>query len=145
MLREEIGDEAFWKGVNIYLNRHKFGSVETKDLRAAMEEASGRDLNWFFDQWVYMGGYPKLSVKQVWSGGSLRLTVTQTHQVDKITPAAFRLPVDVEFTIGGEKRREKLNVTKRVETFSYKLSGKPTLVAVDPDEKVPVKTVEMLP
>jgi aminopeptidase N len=52
-LREQVGNDAFWKAVNIYLNRHKDGSVETSDLQKAMEEVSGQQLGWFFEQWVY--------------------------------------------------------------------------------------------
>lgn len=144
-LREEIGDAAFWKGVNLYLNKHKFASVESSDLKAAMEESSGRDLDWFFDQWVYMGGHPKLDVKHSWDAATktLRLTVTQTQKADRITPPVFRLPMEVEFTSGETKETEKLNVRKRVETFSYKLPAKPDSIQIDPNEKIPVKTVKM--
>ncbi len=146
-LREEVGDSTFWKAVNIYLNRHKFASVESTDLKAAMEEASGRDLDWFFDQWIYKSGHPKLGVKQVWNSAAktVSLTVTQTQKADTITPAAFRLPLDIEFTIGTEKQIEKINITKRVETFEFKLPARPDKMEVDPLEKVPVKTVKVLP
>lgn len=145
-LREEIGDEAFWKGVNLYLTRHRLGNVESTDLKAAMEEASRRDLGWFFDQWVYKGGHPKLDVRYVWNAASktLRLTVAQTQRPDKITPAVFRLPLDVEFTTGAtEKTVEKITITKRSEVFSIKLPSKPTEVKVDPRERIPVKFVKM--
>src|SRR4030095_6250011 len=145
MLREEIGDAVFWKGVNLYLNRHKFGSVESTDLKAAMEESSGRDLDWFFDQWVYKAGHPKLDVKFVWNDATktAHLAVRQTQTPDRITPGAFRLPMEVEFTIGPETRKEKLNVTKRTEVFSYALPARPGNIQVDPDEKIPVKTVKV--
>ena len=125
MLREEIGDAAFWKAVNSYLNKHRFGNVESTDLKAAMEEASGRDLTWFFHQWVYMAGHPKLDVKTVWDPSSkkMRLTVTQTQKGDGLIPTAFNLPMDVEFTIGENKQKEKLSVKKRVETFTFDLPG----------------------
>ena len=144
-LREEIGDAAFWKGVNIYLNRHKFANVESSDLQKAMEEGSGRDLGWFFEQWVYMGGYPKLDVKQAWNPATrtLRLTVAQTQKADRITPAVFRLPLSVEFATGTDKQVEKVNLSKRVETFSYKLPARPDRISVDPEHKVPVKTVRI--
>jgi aminopeptidase N len=147
MLREEIGNDAFWKGVNIYLNRHRLGNVESTDLRDAMEEASGEDLNWFFDQWVYMGGYPKLNVRHIWNQSSktLTLTATQTQKADSITPSVFRLPMEVEFSTGEQKKRDKLNITKRLQTFSYKLEAKPSAIVVDPDEKVIVKTTRLLP
>ncbi|MEO6655814.1 MAG: M1 family metallopeptidase, partial [Pyrinomonadaceae bacterium] len=63
-LREQIGTEAFWKAINIYLTRHKLANVESTDLKQAMEEASGQDLAWFFDQWVYRSGAPHLDIKQ---------------------------------------------------------------------------------
>jgi aminopeptidase N len=146
-LREEIGDAAFWKGVNSYLNRHRFGSVESSDLLAEMEDASGRDLDWFFDQWVYMAGHPKLSVSQVWDAATntLRVTVNQIQRADKITPSAFRLPMDIEFTLASDKRSEKLHITKRIETFSFKLPSRPTALVLDPLEKIPIKTVKMAP
>ncbi|MGB7201575.1 MAG: M1 family metallopeptidase, partial [Pyrinomonadaceae bacterium] len=91
-LREQIGTQAFWRGVNIYLNRHKFGSVESTDLRKAMEEASGENLGWFFDQWVYSGGLPKLSIRQIYNAKAKTLTLVtmQTQKPDVITPAVFR-------------------------------------------------------
>ncbi len=146
-LREEVGDPAFWKAVNLYLNRQKFASVETTDLKAAMEEVSGRDLGWFFDQWIYKAGHPKLDVRQLWNPAAktVRLTVTQTQKADAITPAAFRLPLDIEFTIGTQKQIEKINITKRVETFEFKLPARPDQMEVDPLEKVPVKTVKVIP
>ena len=146
-LREEIGNDAFWKAVTIYLNRYRLGSVESTDLLKAMEEASGRDLDWFFDQWVYMGGHPKLVVRHVWDEQkkTLRVTVTQAQKADRLTPAAFRLPMDIEFTMGSDKKTEDLNVIKRVETFSFKLPSRPTAIRVDPRERVPVKTVKVSP
>ena len=72
-LRETIGDEAFWKGVNLYLERHKFGNVESTDLQKAMEETSKTNLDWFFSQWVYGGGYPKLNVKRVYNSKTKEL------------------------------------------------------------------------
>lgn len=146
-LREEVGDEAFWKAVHLYLDRHRFASVETTDLLKAMEESSGRDLDWFFDQWVYMGGHPKLAVRQLWNeqNKTLRLTVTQIQKADKLTPAIFRLPMDVEFSTASGKETKPLNITKRTETFSFKLDARPTDIKVDPNEKIPVKTVKIGP
>jgi aminopeptidase N len=147
MLREQIGDEAFWRAVNVYLNRHKFGNVESTDLRKAMEEASGQDLGWFFDQWVYGLGSPKIEVKQAFNAASrtLTLTVTQTQRQDKFTPLAFRLPLDVEVQTGRGVKTEKIELKKRVETFRLKVAGPPTKLEIDKDEKLPLKTVKILP
>jgi aminopeptidase N len=146
-LREQIGDEAFWRGVNSYLNRHKFGNVESTDLRKAMEEASGTDLGWFFDQWVYGLGSPKIDMKQAYNAASrtLTLTVTQTQQQDKFTPPAFRLPLDVEIQTAQRTKSDKIELKRRVEIFKFKVAGRPTKLVIDKDEKVPLKTVKISP
>jgi aminopeptidase N len=147
MLRETVGTEAFWKGVNLYLNKHKFGSVETTDLKAAMETASGQSLTWFFDQWVYSSGAPHLSVKQTYSAKThvLKLTISQTQAADVIVPGTFRLPMDVTVKTATGKQTKDIVLTKRVETFSIKTNAKPTIVTLDDQDKIVLKTVRILP
>src|SRR5438270_3844304 len=100
MLRETVGDDNFWKAVNIYLTKHKFDSVTSADLQEAMEEASGQKLQWFFDQWVYAAGYPRLEIRQSYDQTShqLKLTVEQVQKEDGSTPAAYVFPLEVTFT-----------------------------------------------
>lgn len=146
-LRETIGTENFWKAINLYLTRHKFQNVETSDLQKVMEEVSGKDLNWFFAQWVYGGGYPKLNVTQVYNAAtrSLDLTVTQTQDsADKITPEAFILPMEIEITTAKGTKIEKLEIKKREEVFSLNVDGKPAKIVFDKEEKIPLKTVKIL-
>ncbi|HMQ04522.1 MAG TPA: M1 family aminopeptidase [Pyrinomonadaceae bacterium] len=146
-LRQQVGDKAFWRGVNIYLNRHKFGSVEASDLRRAMEEASGSDLKWFFDQWVYGLGAPKVEVTQRYAAATktLSLTFRQTQRQDRYTPTAFRMPLDVAIHAPGGIRIERVELSKRIETFSYKIAGRPTKLEVDNDENVPIKHLKIVP
>ncbi|MFM9905312.1 MAG: M1 family metallopeptidase [Pyrinomonadaceae bacterium] len=147
MLREQVGTEAFWKAINIYLNRHKFGSVESTDLKRAMEETSGQDLGWFFEQWVYDVGAPKLIVNPVYNSRTktLKLTITQTQKFDAFTPPAFRLPVEVAVKTGRGVQTKAITISKRIETFSIPSLTKPSVITLDPDDKVVVKTVKMLP
>jgi aminopeptidase N len=146
-LREEVGTENFWKAINAYLNEHKFGNVESTDLKKAMESASGKDLTWFFNQWVYKGGYPKLNVKQTYNPTSkkLTLTVSQVQKIDTITPAVFILPMEVEITTSKGTKTEQIQITKRIQTFTIQLDGKPTKTQIDKNEKIPIKSVKMLP
>ncbi len=146
-LRETVGDEAFWKAINTYLNRHKFGSVETADLQKAMEEASGKDLKWFFDQWVYGVGIPHLDVRQSWIPRSktLRITVTQNQTLGKDIPAAYRLPMNVEIRTASGVKTEKIEITKRLQVFSFKTGSKPIGIEFDKEDKIPLKTVKIGP
>lgn len=146
-LRETIGDEAFWKAVNIYLNRHKFDNVETPDLQKAMEEASGQNLDWFFKQWIYSAGSPKLDVKPAYSAKTktLRLTVNQTQKIDNITPSAFILPLEIEIKTAKGVKKENIKITKRQEIISLKVDAKPSSVKFDTEDKIPLKTVKIQP
>ena len=143
-LRETVGTEVFWKAINTYLNRHKFANVETADLKKAFEETSGKDLTWFFDQWVYKTGFPRLSVKQLYNARTknLTLTVTQTQTGENV-PTAFILPLDVEIITPNGTKTETLEVKQRVQTFTIKLDGKPTKINFDKDLKIPLKTVKL--
>jgi aminopeptidase N len=146
-LREEVGDEAFWKGANIYLERHKFANVTTQDLQQAMEEASGRELGWFFDQWVYGGGAPNITVSPVYVSRTktLRLNVSQTQRSDQLTPPAFRLPLEISIKVGGVQKIEKIEVDARKQTFSFPLGSRPLSVTVDPNMKIPIMKSRVLP
>jgi len=62
MLRFQLGEELFWRAINHYITKHQFSSVETNDLKVAIEEATGQNLYWFFDQWMYRAGYPQFAV-----------------------------------------------------------------------------------
>lgn len=146
-LREQVGTQAFWRGVNIYLNRHRFGSVESPDLRKAMEEASNQNLGWFFDQWVYSGGLPKLTIRQIYNAKTKTLTLVtlQTQKPDVITPAVFRIPLEIVIGKAGEEKSEGIVITKRRQVFTFKVAAKPDGVRVDPELKIPIKRVDLRP
>jgi len=146
-LRETIGDAAFWKGINIYLNRYKFGNVESADLQKVMEEASGTDLAWFFSQWVYGVGYPKLDIEQSYDTNTqeLKVTIAQVQKGDSLVPQAFILPVNIEFRSGESIRKEPVRITKRLETFVFRADKMPSSVEIDKEEKIPAKSIKIHP
>ncbi|MDQ6787125.1 MAG: hypothetical protein M3033_09990 [Acidobacteriota bacterium] len=145
-LRETVGSEKFWRAINVYLNRHKFQNVETGDLQKAMEDASGMNLDWFFSQWVYGAGYPKLSVQHIYNPKTktLSLTVTQMQKADGKTPSAFRLPMNVEITTPTGSTSQNIEIKKRTETFKLPTDGEPIKIILDKEEKIPLKSVKYL-
>ncbi len=141
MLRETLGDEIFWKAVNIYLNRHKFDNVETADLQAAMEEASGQDLDWFFNQWVYGTSYPDLRVKSSYNSRKKTLSL-EVQQVQKARPdavAVFTLPVDIEIATAKGAVKQKININQPKQVFQIPLQSAPKKISFDKDEKIMLK------
>jgi len=82
MLRYILGDELFWKALSHYVRKHAFGNADSEDLRVAIEELTGEDVRWFFDQWVYGAGYPNLRVAWMWipAENALRCRVWQVQR-----------------------------------------------------------------
>lgn len=95
MLRAEIGDSAFFRGVRAYWNAHRHGNALTDDLRLALETETGRDLRWFFDQWLRRPGFAEVTT--AWSHdpetGVVLLTVTQG---ERFPPYRFTLRLAVD-------------------------------------------------
>jgi aminopeptidase N len=131
MLRNYLGDAAFFKGLNIYLKQNAFGNGEAQQLRLALEQASGLDLNWFFNQWYYSPGHPELSISYKWDEASHKETVylQQTQAAD-----AFTLPFAVDIYAGGKKERHKVWMNGRTDTLTFNVATKPDLVNVDGDK-----------
>ena len=138
MLRETVGDEMFWKALNKYLNENQNKVVETSDLQRAFEETTGQKLDWFFDQWVYKAGYPELRVRSLYDAQTktLTLSVAQTQTPDAMTPAVFRLPVDIELATAAGAHTEHIEINQRSQRFTFKLESKPLLIRFDKNESI---------
>ncbi len=138
MLRMRLGDEVFWKGVALYIDRFKFQCAETDDFRRALEEASGQSLERFFDQWVKRPGFANVSLDYEWNEAekTLKVVVEQTQKIDADNPAfAFTLPLDLKMgEESGTTKWESVDIaidrTRTEATFT--LSRKPESISVDP-------------
>jgi aminopeptidase N len=135
MLRHQLGNDVFWRGVRNYLHAHEWQSVETTDLRQALEQASGRDLEQFFQQWVYGHGVPRLVVDYSWdvTKTQARVTVRQTQKIDSTTPA-FACPLDLQFRVAGCDTNLTVELRGSQHDFAWQLPAEPTLFCVDPHE-----------
>ena len=137
MLRSYLGDDAFFTGLQKYLTDNKFKTGEAQQLRLALEEVSGQDLNWFFNQWYYAAGHPLLDISYAYDEKAKQVTMTveQKQETKGGTPAIFELPVNVDIyqTAGKPAKREKIVVTKRTQTFTFDVPSKPELVDFDAD------------
>lgn len=115
MLRRLIGDDAFFKSWNRYLSDNMFAPVEIHHFRLAVEEVTGKDMNWFFDQWFFEKGHPRLNVSYHYDSTSrtLLLTVEQVQNPTEWFPV-FEFPVSIDVHLeGGWKIEVDLLVNKR--------------------------------
>jgi aminopeptidase N len=142
MLRYVIGDEAFFSGMRAYLESHAFGNGRTEEFKAAMEAASGRDLDSFFDEWVYSAGYPQYAT--TWTaravpGGRLQTDV-RIEQTQSGT--VYTTPLEVELVgAAGERVVERVEIGARDSIVSLCTDFVPIRVTVDPSNRV-LGTVE---
>ncbi len=116
MLRNYVGDSAFFKSLNLYLTTNKFGNGEAQQLRLAFEQITGEDLNWFWNEWYYGAGHPKLDIiygyDEATKNATVKIKQTQTGQV-------FTLPFAIDVYKGGNKKRYKVWMKDTTAQFSF--------------------------
>src|SRR5262245_54944084 len=133
MLRFELGDELFWRAIHRYVEVNQHRNVETANVRIAIEEATGRGMNWFFDQWLHKGGHPEYSVSWEYDPAAkqVQVVVKQTQKVDELTPL-FRSSIEIEVVSPSQKQTRRVTVSKAEETFHFDADQRPTRVVFDP-------------
>lgn len=142
MVRYLLGDDLWWKAINHYVRKFAQQNVTTADFARAIEEATGRNLDWFFDQYVYKQGYPEFKVSYSWDDAlkSAQVKVEQTQPVNDQTPL-FRMPVEIAFKVGANKQSFKVSIEEKEQSFYFALAEKPRVVSFDPNNWV-LKTVD---
>lgn len=138
MLRKEVGDEAFFAALKRYLKDNEYTDGEAHELRLAFEDVTGRDLNWFFNQWFFGAGHPNIDITYAWDETTKkqRVTITQKQEGKDIAPI-FELPLHVDlYDASGRARRETIRLTKRSQTFTFDAPVRPALVNVDADKSL---------
>ncbi|HEY7374499.1 MAG TPA: M1 family aminopeptidase, partial [Polyangia bacterium] len=137
MLRHELGDAGFWRAIKHYATKHAHGSVETRDLARAIEEATGRNVDELLDRWIARPGHPELEGRWDWDEdrkvGTLRLA-----QKQPISPEAppFKFAAPVRFEIDGHEHDERVAVAEPTHAFEFRLPARPTQVIFDPGDVV---------
>ncbi|HVH67077.1 MAG TPA: M1 family aminopeptidase [Gemmatimonadales bacterium] len=148
MLLRYLGPERFWASLHTYLTQHALGNATTDDLRQAVLDATGENLDWFWAQWIYGAGHPDLTVSAAYdsAGRKLTLTVKQT-QTDSTkadssglkfeTAAAFRLPLTIRVGTAGGDVVQRAELVRRDQTIEVSgLSGAPTMVVFDAGNQI---------
>jgi aminopeptidase N len=134
MLRHQVGDSAFFSALRAYYAAHRDGTALTDDLRVAMEQASGQQLGWFFDEWLRRPGYIEASVTWSYDPSShqISLDVVQGGRY-----GAFRFPLTVAVREGdGVVRRETVAVPAARESHLVlpdRFASTPRALETDPD------------
>jgi aminopeptidase N len=126
-----MGDAAFDRAMNLYLTKNALSDAEAQDWRKAVEEATGQDWNWFFNEWYYRAGHPVLRMNYDYNDSLQKLIVTVKQEQEDST-FAYKLPLKAAVIYGSQMHVVDWNITRRTETYTYdyKDGVKPV---IDPD------------
>ncbi|MEH2124167.1 M1 family metallopeptidase [Nostoc sp.] len=157
MIRTQLGDELFWQAIQTFVQDNAHKTVETVDLLRAIEKATGRNLLFLFDQYVYRGGHPDFKVAYSWDGDAnlAKITVTQTQAAEGKNGSKdlfdLKIPIGFGYTQQEEVRSEELGVknnsklitpnsqfktftvrvNEREQSFYFPLENKPQFISFD--------------
>jgi len=130
MLRGLVGSEAFWTGIREYYRRYQNKNASTAEFRRVMEEASGKELGWFFEQWLNRGGVPKLEGGWRYHAAAKTIEVTLAQAQPG---ASYRLPIEVGIVVDGSVPRiERVELSGARGTFKIASEAEPSAVVLDP-------------
>ncbi|MCS7074603.1 MAG: M1 family metallopeptidase, partial [Bacteroidia bacterium] len=132
MLRNVVGDDAFFAALKLYLERNQFSDVEIAELRIAFEDVTGKDLMWFFDQWFMKPGHPELSISQEYISGSLKLNIRQTQDL-RYMPV-YRIPTKIGITTSSGTKHYPIEFWTKDTTITFALDSEPLNVDFDSDK-----------
>lgn len=137
MLRFVLGDQLYQRSIRHYLLKHQYEPVETNDLKMAIEEETGQNLQWFFDEWVYKAGHPVFDVSYTWDETSKQvlLSVKQSQKLDSLT-GVFKMPVDIEITTPGGTATQRIGILTKDSTYVLPSDSKPLLVIFDKGDEL---------
>lgn len=126
MLRNRVGDEAFWRGLRTYYAEHQHGNATTADFRRAMEAASGQTLEAFFTQWLTRSNLPRIAGTWRYDAGRQQIIV----DLQQTQPGApFQLPL----TLGLGERQETVTLAQKRQQFVFSAVSAPAFIELDPN------------
>lgn len=132
MLRNEIGNEAFWSGIRKYYRTFAYRNAQTSDFQKIMEEASSRDLDIFFNQWLFRAGHPILDGSWAYDAKTKTINLT-INQVQKGQPFDFPLEVEIYIENQLHSKIERVRIDKTTNKFSISIGAKPLKIGLDPN------------
>ncbi len=135
MLRQEVGDSAFWKGVRTYYDRYKFSNALTADFQKVMEEISGKKLDTFFNQWLFKAGQPTLQLNWNYNNAAKDI-ILEISQMQSGVTFQFPLEVAVYYENAEKPVIQTFNIDKSKATFSIKSDKMPSKIVLDPNVKL---------
>lgn len=130
MLRNYLGDEAFFAGMQDYLKTNEYQNAEAHQLRLSFEKVSGKDLNWFFNQWYFGSGNPKINYSYTFEPVKKQIAVT----IEQTQEQPFQFPLAIDVYENGKPKRYNVWVNAEAKnTFNFDVTKNADLVNINAD------------
>ena len=130
MLRNQLGNDIFWKAIQTYYNSYQFSNASTTDLQKIFEKVSGKDLGVFFKQWLYTPENPNLQINWQYDIAQKKIIIS----IDQLTGTNFELPMVVSITeADGSSRKEKISISNKHTNIQLDSANRPKQIEADPD------------
>ena len=154
MIRHHIGDDAFKKSLNVYLDKYRNKTAETDDLRQILEVVSGKNLQSFFEQWVHKPGHPELEIEYSLeedknSSRKLKIKITQTQEHSN--EFTYQFPLEVRIVLSNDsndKLPEIILISNKITEYLYEIPKDKSIkwISIDPEFKIlhEIKSLKIL-
>ena len=133
MLQDYFGDDAFWRFIQHYTKENQYKNVETPDLKKAIEETTGQNMDWFFKQWIYEPGFPEYNVTWKYNqrNKSVKLTVKQTQKSTNI----FKMPIQIQI----DDKLKTVWIEDKEMVYEVPSEKRPKMVIFNAGMRIPCK------
>ena len=135
MLHCELGDSVFWRSIRKYYATYAGSIADTRDLQKIFEEISGKNLNQFFDQWLYTPGQPELDITWKYDVAGKFINV----DIKQLQRKPFSFPLSLKINSPGDSKKEKIYIRDELSSFKIKADKKPTSLIIDPNTELLMK------
>ncbi|MCG6186321.1 M1 family aminopeptidase [Maribellus maritimus] len=132
LFRYILGDDIFFRVISAFLHKHEFQSVTTSDFIKCVKDVSGKNMDWFFDQYFYKPGHPVFTISKIWDEENKELTLTIIQEQDKWENVPiYAIPVRLGIFSEGKKEVKEYWIREKTEVIKIRLDKEPDIVRFD--------------
>lgn len=132
LLRHILGDDTFFRTLSVFLHQNEFKPVDTHDFMKTVKEVSGKNMDWFFEQYIFSPGHPVFEVTKSWNESTKKLMLTIEQKQDSVPGVPiYTIPVNFGFVFPDKKIVKEVWLKNKIEQFDFEFDSEPLLVRFD--------------
>ena len=132
LLRYILGDDTFFRALSTFLHQNAFKPVDTHDFMKTVKEVSGKNTDWFFEQYLFRPGHPVFEVNKSWNETTKKLKLIILQKQDTVSGVpVYTIPINIGFVFSDNKIVKEIWLKNKVETIEFEFTSEPLLVRFD--------------